>query len=308
MGWSSAGLKLASHHAKAVGLTALVVVHDGALILSWGQTNRRVTVRSVRKSLLSALYGIFAAEGKIKLEATLEQLGIDDHQMLTEQEVRATVRQLLQARSGVYHPAAYETRNMKRYRPRRGSHAPGTFFRYNNWDFNALGTIFNEQSGQDMFDAFDQRVARPLGMQDFRRADCRYHREPVSIHPGYQFKLSARDMARFGLLYLRQGRWRGRQIIPRKWIRLSTSAHSRKGRKGLGYGYMWWIGQRGMLYGNRVGRAYMAKGNGGQVVAVLPEQNLVLAQTVRWRTRRQKVPYEEFGEILRLVLKARKTR
>lgn len=72
----------------------------------------------------------------------MAELGIDDNEpRLTDEEKRATVHDLLKARSGVYHPALYETARMKEKRPPRHSHASGTFWYYNNWDFNVLGTI-----------------------------------------------------------------------------------------------------------------------------------------------------------------------
>ena len=63
---------------------------------------------------------------------------------------------LLRARSGVYHPVDFETALMKKNRPERGSHARGTFWYYNNWDFNALGTIFEKEAGLKIGEAFYQ--------------------------------------------------------------------------------------------------------------------------------------------------------
>jgi len=101
----------------------------------------------MRKSLLSGLYGIYEAEGKIDLSKTLGELGIRDYIRLTAVEKQATVADLLKARSGVYIPATGEADSMVANRPERGSHAPGTFWYYNNWDFNALGTIFDQGVG-----------------------------------------------------------------------------------------------------------------------------------------------------------------
>ena len=68
---------------------------------------------------------------------------------------------------------------MKKNRPARGSHAPGTFRYYNNWDFNVLGTIFEKRTGLKIGEAFYQRIAKPIGMQDFSRT--------MSITSGGQF-------------------------------------------------------------------------------------------------------------------------
>ena len=85
-------------------------------------------------------------------------LGIDDNApSLSPTEKTATVADLLKARSGVYHAALYETPGMARLRPARGSHPPGTFWYYNNWDFNALGTIYERGTGAQIFTALQER-------------------------------------------------------------------------------------------------------------------------------------------------------
>ncbi|HEY0158448.1 MAG TPA: serine hydrolase [Thermoanaerobaculia bacterium] len=205
------------------------------------------SLHSARKSVISALYGLAVQDGKVGLGSTLAELGVDDNEpVLTPEEKKATVRDLLMARSGVYHPALGESPAMKAGRPARGSHAPGTFWYYNNWDFNALGTILNEATGQSLFDYFGERIAAPLQMQDFRADEQEYVSGEESRHQYYNFRLSARDMARFGHLYLREGCWNGTQVVPSQWVRESTRPGSNTVSdvfpKGMGYyGYMWWV-------------------------------------------------------------------
>jgi len=87
-----------------------MIPQDGRIIASWGDISHKVNVRSIRKSLISALYGIGVAEGRIRLDQTIGELGIDDRPpSLSEFERQATIRDLLMARSGIYHAAAYET-------------------------------------------------------------------------------------------------------------------------------------------------------------------------------------------------------
>ena len=81
---------------------------------------------------------------------------------------------LLRARSGVYLAAAGEVDAMRDARPPRGSHAPGTFWYYNNWDFNVLGTIYRRVTGEDIFQAIEAHIAKPIGMQDYRPGDGQY--------------------------------------------------------------------------------------------------------------------------------------
>ncbi|MCH7756416.1 amide hydrolase, partial [candidate division KSB1 bacterium] len=106
----------------------MLVIYDGQVLVSWGDTARRFRCASVRKSFMNALYGIYVGKEKIDLTETLADLKIDDVQSLTAQEKQAKVVDLLTARSGIFHPAAYSPRNMAKNLPQRGSHAPGTFW------------------------------------------------------------------------------------------------------------------------------------------------------------------------------------
>ena len=186
LGWSSEKLAEARAYSEKIGSAAVMIVDDGVVVDAWGDITRNYQCHSMRKSLISALYGIYVADGKIDTSRTLKELGIDDHTPLTETEKQATVADLLRARSGVYIPAAGETPSMRAMRPERGSHLPGTFWYYNNWDFNALGTIFDQETGEaNIYQAFKTRIADPIGMQDYAIEDLEYGYEPYSMHPYY---------------------------------------------------------------------------------------------------------------------------
>ncbi|MDD1717409.1 MAG: serine hydrolase, partial [Methanoregulaceae archaeon] len=236
LGWSSDKLAMARTYAERIGSAAVMIVDDGVVVAAWGDLERKYQCHSMRKSLISALYGIYIADGRIDLSRTLQDLGIDDLTPLTAVEKTANVADLLSARSGVYIEAAGEAASMKALRPDRGSHAPGTFWYYNNWDFNALGTIFDQLSGEkNIYTAFDKRIADPIGMEDYDPSELRYTYEPYSRHPYYGFRMSTRDLARFGLLFLRNGRWGEQQVVPADWVRESTASHSVTGPQS-GYG------------------------------------------------------------------------
>ncbi len=269
---------------------AIMVIYKGKVLVEWGDTKSPYMCHSVRKSFMSALYGIHVKEGHIDLQKTMAELGIDDVPPLTDAEKQAKVIQLLKARSGVYHEAAYESAGMKESRPERGSHAPGTFWYYNNWDFNTLGTIFEQETGTKIFEEYKARIADPIGMQDFEIDLCYYHYEwDLSIHPAYPFQMSARDRARFGQLFLKEGRWGDNQIIGKKWIKQSTKAYSdasdgNEELKGFGYGYMWWALDTNIPlfqkseYLKDMGTAYFASGYGGHLIFVVPMQEIVFVQ------------------------------
>ncbi len=173
--WSAKKLAIAKQYAESLHDSSVVIEQGGRLVAEWGNPAKKITTFSVRKSLLSALYGIYSAEGVIDINETLVQAGVDDQPSpLTQDERKARIVDLLRARSGVYHAVDFETDYQRKTRPARGSHAPGSFWFYNNWDFNALGTIFEKKTGLNIGDAFYQRIAKPIGMQDFKPSDVYY--------------------------------------------------------------------------------------------------------------------------------------
>jgi hypothetical protein len=282
VGYSSAQLENAKQFAEQSGYAAVMALYDGKVFFSWGEITKNYWCHSIRKPFLCSLVGIHKQLGDINLNATLEQLGIDDiPPSLTTEEKQATVKQLLQSRSGVYHKAAAETQEMKNSRPARGSHAPGTFFYYNNWDFNALGTIFEQETGTKIFEEFKSRIADPIGMEDFSVSNCYYqYEDSLSMHPAYSFRMSARDMARFGVLYQKNGNWKGNQIIPADWINESTTTYSiLDSTAGIGYGYMWYTIPDGSAFAQLIGASgFYHTGVGVHIVIILPELKLVLVE------------------------------
>ena len=305
--WSGTGLQAARSYWERMGSTAVVILHRGAVVAEWGAASRPVQSHSLRKSFLGALFGIAVEHGEIELDDTLEALAINDAvpPSLSHAEQQATVQHLLQSRSGVYHPAAWETPSMAADRPERGSHPPGTHWFYNNWDFNALGTVFNQETGGDLFRAFRDHIAQPIGMEHFDLGHTAYaYDDELSEHPAYSFELSTRDRARFGLLYLRNGDWDDAQLIPQWWIEQSRRAWSDAGA-GVGYGYLWWVAIDGWHLGSRfAGAPYSARGWGGQYIVVVPEYDLVVAHTADLRAQDDINETTTFQDLFALILEA----
>ncbi len=201
---------------------AVMAVFRGRVLLACGDVRRKFEAYSMRKSLVSGLYGTAVARGQIDLDSTLADFSIDERTPLSATERLATVRQVISARSGVYLPAAYGA-SQARGRPVRGSHAPGTHWFYNNWDFNIAGVIYERATGEDLYASFTRRLAEPLGMEDWDPADgFRAYEPSKSLHPAHTFRISTRDLARFGQLYLQNGRWLDRQILTPDWLKDST--------------------------------------------------------------------------------------
>jgi len=297
VGFSPEKLDTVRQFLEANGSAAFLGLYDGKIFFSWGEIHEKYPVHSIRKPLLGALYGIYLESGKLDSNKTLRELNIDDiPPELTDKEKEVRVIELLQSRSGIYHQAAGETQTMIETRPKRGAHAPGTFFYYNNWDFNALGTIFEQEVGTKIYDAFHEKIAQPLGMRDFVPVDGFYQYEKEkSLHPAYHVRMTAYDLALFGLLCQKRGLWNGKQIIPSEWVTKSTTAYSVASPElGLGYGYMW-----NVLLGDRTetGGGFLHTGAGVHMLAVFPDFNLVLVHRVETEE-----PYDfTTGHLIRLL-------
>jgi CubicO group peptidase (beta-lactamase class C family) len=319
-GWSVERIAQAKSWSEQIAPTAaVIIIQHGVIVAQWGDTAVKSNLHSVRKSLLSALIGIAVDEHKINLSAAMDSLGIDDNApSLTPTEKTATVGDLLKARSGIYHPALYETAGAARLRPPRGSHPPGAFWYYNNWDFNAVGTIYERATGETIFSAFAQRIALPIGMQDYQSSDGEYVRGAASEHPAYPIRMSARDLARFALLYLHEGSWKGRQIVPSAWVRESTQTYSQSLSglgPGVGYGYMWWVGFPSNMGAPTVKvppRTFAAIGAEGQYAFVVPAYDLVIVHRINSDVpvgplpgqRKPQPTFAQVGRLLWLVLSA----
>lgn len=346
-GWDEGALERARSAFEATQGAAVMVVHRGRLIASWGTVEERYTAQSVRKALLNSLVGQLVDDGRLRVDQTLLDLDIDDSEpALTESERRATLHDLLMSRSGIFHSALYEVGGWARERGAlreaeaaagNDLYPAGAYWIYNNWDFNTLGTIVERAAGEEIGPLFARRVAAPIGMQDFRAQDVEYTTSDhpaeqrfgnASDHRAYVFDISTRDLARYGLLYLNCGKWRGRQVIPRDWVWESLSGRdTRDGRgpdeqeTGFGdYGYLWQIdreGSRRMVQLRTREPFYIASGNRGHMMFVLPYLDLVVvhqvatvggvgyeAQLRRFTEGSPNVDENEVGDLLAAIIAA----
>ncbi len=287
--------------------SAFLVVADGAVVASWGEVERQFMCHSVLKSFLSALYGVHWDRGEIELNKTLADLEAEgwtpDGLALLENEKQARILDLLKFRSGIY-PDETFTRGGQRQPgvPERGKVTPGRHFIYSSWDFNALIDILEHETGTRLYPGFDTKFARPLGLQDWRRSD------PEDEIPSWPCRASARDMARFGLLYARQGFWggaeSGQRLLSRQWIQRTTALYSPESDflgEMLGYGMLWWVYREPRF--EQFGM-YAAFGVGNQMIAVVPELDLVIVNRANTYDR-QGTPMRTLLDLVEQILDAR---
>lgn len=297
-GFSTQKLQKACELAKKYNSANVLIVYKGVIVQSWGDASRKFCLHSARKATQSALIGIYASRGEIDLDKSIGEYGIDEVTPLTETEKQATVKQLMTGYSGIYLlPVVVVLMKI----PKRGSHKPGEHWYYNNWNYNALNTVFEQQTQVKLTDAFDSEIAKPIGMEDFMLCDAFSYYKEYSQHPLYHINMSSRDLARFGILYMQEGRWNDQQIIPQQWVKESLTAYSPKEEK-RGFGYAW------NIYPEKTfkQRCYTAEGSGGHALILLPDIDMVIVHRANtyiepWVA----VDWTEIKEIVKEILAAR---
>ena len=309
VGWTPTALEAVRAELSKLSTTAFMAIVDGRVLMEYGDVTVVSYLASVRKSVLSMLFGNYVASGKVRLNRTLAEIGIDEVEPLTPEEKKATVLNLITARSGIYHPASNAGDDLASAPP-HGSQPPGSYYLYSNWDFNALGTIFEKETGRDIYDALESDLVKPIGMRDFDRASHRRSGDAkASMHLAYHMNFSTRDMARIGYLMLREGNWNGTQVVPAAWVRESTRAFTPvsemnppQRRKGpFGYGYLWWVWDGPQATGPYRG-AYTGLGAVGQQITIMPALNLVVVHKTQPGGGRS-VSHQQFLQVLETLVK-----
>jgi CubicO group peptidase (beta-lactamase class C family) len=292
-GYSPERLEALRSFLKTHSTDAMMVISRGHVVFEYGDTKLVSKTASVRKSVLSLLYAVEMQKGvKFDLDQTVVQLGLEDKTPFLESETHATLQQLLMSRSGIYLPNGNGEQDKSS--PKRGASYPGMRWFYNNWDFDAAGLAFEKIAHTDIFDALRDDLAVPLRFQDFDRSRQRKNYIENSTHFEYATYLSARDMARLGLLAISHGLW-GKTV----WadpgflafsVYPSTNFAGRNEFKAegwtgrWGYGMLWWAWETPMYAGNvwsgPYQGAFSAMGSGGQYITAFPGYDLVVVHKV----------------------------
>lgn len=150
---------------------------------------------------------------------------------------------------------------------------PGNAFKYNTSLSHVLSILLSKIAKTSTLGFADQNLFSPLGIQSKF-----WYEDPQGFNiGGFGLSLTARDLAKIGYLYLNNGFWDGRSIIPEAWVKESTEqqihafSHPRYG--AFGYGYQWWVKKVGGY------SSFRAWGRRGQFIVVVPELDLVIVVT-----------------------------
>ena len=267
-------LDLSSFIQTAGPLRALgvVVSQNGTQIArhTWDGACRR-NVYSASKSFTSAAVGIALKEGLLSLEERLtEAFPKELPQQVPENLQKATVRDLLTMCLG--QPESFLMGDFRPYYPERNwvklslaqpfTDPPGTRFVYNNVGPYLAGVLVQRRAGCDLVHYLMPRLFEPM---DIQLPTWENDPQGLTFGAGGLF-LTLDELHKFGLLYLQNGRWNGKQLVPEAWVAESTKKQADNG--SYGYGYLFWGGPQG---------SFRADGKYGQFSILLRDKNAVVS-------------------------------
>jgi CubicO group peptidase (beta-lactamase class C family) len=300
-GFDPAGLEQIAADAEAHGSNCLVVVRHGRIAAEWYWNGTTATstqdVFSTTKSVTSTLVGIAQDRGDLDIDDLASDY-IPSWEGTPSAEV--TVEDILANVSGRHWDGTSDYQGLISAQDRTGfavglgqDAPPGTTWFYNNSAIQTLDAVLEEATGQDPATYAQENLLDPLGMA---------HSEMTLDGAGntnlfFGLRSTCEDMARFGYLFLRQGRWEDSRVVPRRWVRAATGHPSQE--LNAAYSYLWWLNRRGPvvsdpLESTSVDEAaqaepsqiaegapediYWAWGLGGQVVQVHPASDTVVVR------------------------------
>jgi CubicO group peptidase (beta-lactamase class C family) len=262
-------------------LRALVLARGNCTVFEYYRGNidaeTQSAVHSVTKSVLSILVGIAVDEGYLRLDEKLPEIIPEAFDETVDAHVRdITVREILTKTEGFAEQGMGNIRmspsgGIWRWmlnRPMR--YSPGTHFRYDNVGSDLLSVVLSKALKQESAKFAQQKLFGPLQITNYRWPSD----SEGFLHGESGLFLTARDMAKIGLLYLRHGRWGDRQIVSEAYVRDSTTRHNDGGPpvKRAGYGYQWWVNTTKTNLD-----AFFAAGHLSQLIYVVPGLDLVAA-------------------------------
>ncbi|HEY6712756.1 MAG TPA: serine hydrolase [Rubrobacter sp.] len=276
---------------ESSGTTAFLVIHDDELLYeryfdNYDETSVNTSF-SMAKSFASALVGIAIDEGHIR---SVDEPITNYIPELLEKDKRfgsITIRNLLTMSSGIKYeeggdlPWSEESDDTKTYYATdlralalncEIEGKPGEYFEYNNYNPLLVGLILERSTGMPVARYLQERLWKPMGME----ADGSWSLD--STTSGFEkmesgLNARARDFARFGMLFAKEGKWEGRQLISRGWIEESTRRDTSTDPSSE-YQYFWWVNTPD---GGGTPH-FSARGKYGQYIYVAPEKDLVIVR------------------------------
>ena len=295
-------------------LNSILVTRKGVLVLeayfNGEGRNTLHDIRSAGKSFTSTLVGIALQKGYLKnldqkiLTFFPEYMPLDTPD---DRKERVTIRHLLEMRSGFdandseldtpgCEDNMYDSKDWIHFALNVPmSEEPGKVWKYAGMNTMLLGGIVQSATRIPLPKFLEISLLKPMGISKYH-----WNKDPTgrAIGQGNLF-LRPRDMVKFGLLFLHNGKWNDQQVVSAEWVHEATLPYSRlPSDPNIGYGYQWWISSEKI--GMKKFNFFYANGNGGQRIYVVPDADMVVVITSF--AYNQKRGHERSDRIFRNIL------
>jgi CubicO group peptidase (beta-lactamase class C family) len=279
---------------KERGGPAGVIIKNGYIVAQWGDINRVDMTFSVTKSFLSTTAGLALDEGLIKNVTDKVNTYVWDGTYAGEHNSKITWDHLL-TQSSDWSGTLFDQHDWADRPPKEGGiddwknrklNEPGSYFKYNDVRVNLLAYSLLQVWRRPLPMVLKEKIMDPIGASTTWRW-YGYDNSFVNIdgimmqsvsgggHHGGGIFISAIDQARFGLLFLRNGKWKSKQLLSEKWV----DAVHKSSASNQDYGYMWWM-NTSKKWKDVSSKIYYAVGAGGNYIVVDNEHDLVVV--ARW--------------------------
>ena len=257
---------------KSTTLMSFIVVRHGKIVFedyfNLGRYNRSGNIHSVSKSILSALGGIAIEEGYLSLSQPVREILPEYFSEDYDRKNRITVQHLLSMSTGLdwrENMSILESDDwVAATLALPLAHNPGSTFNYSTPVSHVFSAVLTRATGMSTCEFAYKYLFDPIGITLES-----WPKDPKGIHVGgNSIYITPRELARFGQLYLNNGQWNGRQIVPAEWVQASLAPKRR-----IDYGFYWWIDR---IDGYSL---LQAIGYGGQWICLLPDLDLLVVST-----------------------------
>jgi CubicO group peptidase (beta-lactamase class C family) len=271
-------------------LRALVVVKNDNIIIekySNGATKYSAfNVHSVTKSITSTLVGIAHKKGYIKSENELVSNYFPKYKDIFSQEKpksKILIANLLTMQGGFIGPDGSQNVEKVLLKEKVKKEKIGNEFKYFTGSHMLLSAIISNSTQTDTKTFAEKELFKPLHM------NCAFWRNVDGYYcGGDETYYTARDLARFGTLYLNDGKVNGQQLVDSTWIKKSLTNYVKESKsfrmldcyEEIGYGFSWWI----LKFNNRT--FFTARGKGGQYVLLIPDKNIIIVVFQEWNLKK----------------------
>lgn len=297
---------------KKRGGPAGLILKDGYVIAKWGDTKRVDMTFSVTKSFLSTVTGLAVDKGLIKNELDFAGDYVWDGTFDGAHNSKITWKHLLQQNSD-WSGEIWGGKDWADRPPRTGDlddwknrkyKAPGTHMEYNDVRVNVLAysalQVWRKPLPQILKDEVMDKIDASTTWRWYGYDNAWTTIDGLKMksvtgggHSGAGLFISAEDMARFGLLFLNNGKWKNEQLISENWIKRATTPST----PNVNYGYMWWLNKKGPRHWKNVSEdIYYAAGFGGNFIVIDKAHNIVVV--TRW------LEPSKIGEFMQKLTKA----